>query len=571
MSVLYFDLNEFGAKPNSGEDAQPTATRLVEALNRLDSARPVTVRLHPGRYDFYPEHGFPWRGGLSNHSPGIAGPVAFLLQKRTGFTLEGNGAELRFHGLCFPFALQQVEGCRLGDFTIDFEERGPLQLRIDEIAADYQSLTVTPESGVAVLLRNGSLLSGGRHLPEAPFISFMTFEPNGRLAYRIDDRPFRPERVELLPDSRLRLTMPADELRIGQFLVLRPTARPNPALLFDRCRNVLLENVTLHYSPGIGVLAQASENLRLCNLQVCRRADGAERISTLHADATHFSGCKGVIAVESCRFEGMADDGINVHGTYLKVENAGRTGNSLCCRFAHEASSGFFWGEPGDRIAFLDTRTMRYLSGEYTIRQLRPIPGKDGLPQAFQLECEEPLPELPPHCGVENLTWTPEVEFQNNRVGNNRARGALFSTPRRILCEGNCFDHPHGAAILISGDCNGWFESGACHDVTIRNNRFDNPLTAVYEFCRAVITIEPVIPELEAGNFYHSNIQIIDNEFRYFDRPLLWATSVNGLTFRNNRIIRNREYLSFHPNQREIDCVACRNVKCDIESRQNQL
>ncbi len=33
--------------------------------------------------------------------------------------------------------------------------------------------------------------------------------------------------------------------------------------------------------------------------------------------------------------------------------------------------------------------------------------------------------------GIENLTWTPQVRFAGNTVRNNRARGALFSTPRR--------------------------------------------------------------------------------------------------------------------------------------------
>ncbi|CEN52528.1 hypothetical protein CCAN11_2470038 [Capnocytophaga canimorsus] len=70
--------------------------------------------------------------------------------------------------------------------------------------------------------------------------------------------------------------------------------------------------------------------------------------------------------------------------------------------------------------------------------------------------------------GIENLTWTPEVIFKNNIVRNNRARGALFSTPKKVICEENTFDHTHGTAILLCGDCNGWFETGACREVIIR-------------------------------------------------------------------------------------------------------
>ena len=72
--------------------------------------------------------------------------------------------------------------------------------------------------------------------------------------------------------------------------------------------------------------------------------------------------------------------------------------------------------------------------------------------------------------GIENLTWTPQVRFAGNTVRNNRARGALFSTPRRTVAEDNLFDHTSGTAILLCGDCNGWYETGACRDVLIRRN-----------------------------------------------------------------------------------------------------
>lgn len=77
--------------------------------------------------------------------------------------------------------------------------------------------------------------------------------------------------------------------------------------------------------------------------------------------------------------------------------------------------------------------------------------------------------------GIENLTWTPEVVFANNVIRNNRARGSLFSTPRKTIIENNLFDHTSGAAILLCGDCNGWFETGACRNVLIVEIRFVSP------------------------------------------------------------------------------------------------
>ena len=119
----------------------------------------------------------------------------------------------------------------------------------------------------------------------------------------------------------------------------------------------------------------------------------------------------------------------------------------------------------------------------------------------------------------------------------NRARGALFSTPRRVVCENNLFDHPHGTAILLCGDCNGWYETGACKEVTIRNNTFVNALAGSYQFTNAVISIYPEIPDLDGQeHLFHSGIVVEDNLFEIFDHPLLYAKSTDGIIFRNNKV-----------------------------------
>ena len=132
---------------------------------------------------------------------------------------------------------------------------------------------------------------------------------------------------------------------------------------------------------------------------------------------------------------------------------------------------------------------------------------------------------------------------------NNRSLGSLFSTPKKTVVEKNVFDHTSGTAILLCGDCNGWFETGACHDVQIRNNKFINALTNQFQFTNAVISIYPEIPDLKSQKrYFHSGIVIEDNEFETFDMPILYAKSVDGLVFRNNVIRQNHDYPAFHWN-----------------------
>jgi hypothetical protein len=125
------------------------------------------------------------------------------------------------------------------------------------------------------------------------------------------------------------------------------------------------------------------------------------------------------------------------------------------------------------------------------------------------------------------------------------------------VCEDNLFDHTSGTAILLCGDCNGWYESGAVRDLLIKNNTFVNALTNMFQFTNAVISIYPEIPDLENQvSYFHGGkkdaVVIEKNHFITFDKPLLYAKSVDGLIFRKNKVTRNNDYEPFHWNQQEI-------------------
>jgi hypothetical protein len=309
----------------------------------------------------------------------------------------------------------------------------------------------------------------------------------------------------------------------------------------------------------MGLLAQRCCDIRLNRFNVCLKENDA-RYFTTQADATHFSQCKGMIRSEHGIYEGMMDDAINVHGIYLKVKER-RDDNTLICSYEHNQAWGFAWGDTGDSVCFVKSKTMEMLKDINIIKEIKPY-DKETVKGAksFIITFEDELPKeinADTSFGIENLSWTPEVIFSHNIVRNNRARGALFSSPLRTVCEDNLFDHTSGTAILLCGDCNGWYESGAVRDLLIKNNTFVNALTNMFQFTNAVISIYPEIPDLENQvSYFHGGkkdaVVIEKNHFITFDKPLLYAKSVDGLIFRKNKVTRNNDYEPFHWNQQEI-------------------
>jgi hypothetical protein len=404
-------------------------------------------------------------------------------------------------------------------------------------------------------IENGRLIFVGETYEIAPVAS-MSFREDKRLTYLRRDLSFNPESVTEQSPNILSIKgwYQVNETSTGERFVLRSYYRPTPGIFISECLDTFIENVTVHYAEGMGLLAQMSENITLDGFNVSLRGDDDLRYFTTQADATHFSACKGVIISKNGLYEAMADDAINVHGTYLRITKR-VDDHTIQARYMHPQAWGFKWAEEGDQVQFVESERMELVdNSNNTVTSIKAIdkPTEFGAKE-FEITFSEPLPmEISEEgkFGIENLTWTPEVTFSDNVVRNNRARGALFSTPKRVVCENNLFDHTHGTAILLCGDCNGWFETGACKEVIIRNNHFVNALTANYQFTNAVISIYPEIPNLEdQEKYFHSGIVIEDNTFEMFDSPILYAKSTDGLIFRNNSVIRNNEFEPFHWNK----------------------
>lgn len=554
-----YEISAFGLKANSSKNASPVLQKALAKIKaEYKEGEKVILRFPEGRYEFHEKGAAVREYYISNHDQTNPKKVGIALEDMKNLTLDGQGSEFVFHGRMLPVSLLRSENCLLKNFSIDFENPHIAQVKIVE-NDPQDGIVFEPAPWVDYRIAKDSIFEAygeGWTMRHSWGIAFDG--DTKHLVYNTSDIGCPTKGASEVAPRRIHAPGWKDARLVpGTVVAMRGWGRPTPGIFLSHDVNTTIENVKVHYAEGMGLLAQLCENITLEKFGVCLKGDADPRYFTTQADATHFSGCKGKIVSCNGLYEGMMDDAINVHGTYLKVVKR-VDDRTLVGHYMHGQSWGFEWGCPGDEVQFIRSNTMELVGKQNKIISIRPYDKEqtEGA-REFLITFQEPVDQVineQSGFGIENLTWTPEVLFSGNVIRNNRARGSLFSTPRKTIVENNLFDHTSGAAILLCGDCNGWFETGACRHVIIRKNRFVNALTNLFQFTNAVISIYPEIPDLKGQQQYfhggpEGGIVIEDNEFETFDAPILYAKSVDGLVFRNNTIKLNTEYKPFHPNR----------------------
>ncbi len=445
------------------------------------------VVLAEGTYHFYSESAKKDSFYVSNHDQPNPRTVQLPICGVTNFTLRanGSGAKFIFHGESMGILLRDTKKVTLKNISLDWEVPTISEFKIGT------GWTVKGCYGEAPIrmLWDGATKS---------------IKPN-------TGDSFKPE---LGKD--------------GDYISYRSGRRPEPAICLYRAEKTVLKDVVIHSAHGMGILGQRSADIAIIGGGVYPR-EGS--ICSTTADATHFSNCRGKIVCKGARFTGMMDDAINVHSTCLRIEE--KLGeNKIRCRYVHGQSIGFEVFQPGEALRFIKAETLE--NGPRV--EVTAVEQPDARTAIITLKNGKALAQYEVGDAVENANWQPSVTFTDNYVGCNRARGTLFTTPKPVLVENNTFEHVSGTAILLAGDASGWYESGACQDVTIRGNKFIDCLTSQYQFCTAVITAYPMVRKLDAQKkAYHANITVENNEFKCGNAKLQAWISTDNIVWKNNK------------------------------------
>lgn len=247
-------------------------------------------------------------------------------------------------------------------------------------------------------------------------------------------------------------------------------------ILVAGCSAMRISEVVIRHGSGFCIHEDGGEGGNFYSYSVTYgpKPPGAtaEPLISANADAFHSSGVRHGPTLEGCRFEGMCDDGVPIHGFYALVLAAAKTELVV-------ARGGFF--RSGDPLRLFDQHGA--LLGEANVVSNRlerdyrgpPLP-KGELMRVFgesrdcwRITLDHPLPPATRFCRIS----TPSANgsgytIRRCIIRNHRARGMLLKADHGLV-EDNVIEGSTIAGLIIAPEY-GWNEACYSRDVIVRGN-----------------------------------------------------------------------------------------------------
>ena len=538
------DVTAFGVRPDTNENMTPAVRRLMEACTN----KAAEITFPKGRYDFWPEK----PGGMSG---------AFRIEAARKLRFDGGGSVFVFHGLMNPFKITRSEDVVVRNLSIDWDRPFITQGRIVKVTDEAVDLAINKAQYPFVIEDGRAWFTGEDWKRGVDGYNILYDKTTKEIVYKTRDNPlgmdFNIRAEEIAPGVVRFYGKPKIKPEPGTFISLNHGRYLVTCFDVNRCKDVTLKEITVFHSLSHGVVASRTENLTLDTFNIVA-SEQKERVFSAVADGFHLVHCKGDVVIENCAHTGLGDDFLNTHGRNCVVLKR------LDDRTVHVNRAECT--DAGDEVWLMrkGESQRREVCRVVNVKPVRLAEKGWGQEVSFA----EPLPQdFKAGDFFENKTWNARLTMRHCKVlKRHRARGILVTTPEKVVIEQNLV-RTAGTAILIEGDTDYWFESGANTDVLIRDNVFEDCLSSgcetggKWEWGEAVITITPSHkPDSVESEPYHRNIRVEGNTFKTFDVPLVRARSVRGFAFRKNSVERTNTYVPFAWQKAAFWFDGCREV-----------
>lgn len=455
---------------------------------------------------------------------------AIYLQNRKDIVIDGNGASLIVHGKMTPMLLDHCENITVKNLTIDYACPTMTEFTVLDNNDGIITIRINPDCLFRVdgnkLYWHGELGSNGKpywedlcckDFTQGGHRYAKTFDPETQITKHFNTAQLTFTKIEQLDAHTLRCTLTDRNIKLpaGTVIQTRNIIRDQVGGMFQRCKNLRLENLRVKFMHGLGMIAQFCENMTYKNCDFTPK-NGRTIAST--ADFFHFSGCRGQLVIDGCKARGAQDDFVNVHGTYLQIADVNPDSRTITVRFCNPESWGFQAFAEGDILEFVKWDTL-ISYGNTRVLRFEKLNPTDILLHVSQIPNDIAIGK----DVVENTTWTPDVHILNCDFGPSNGRGILCTTRGKVMIENNRFEKLIGTALLVSGDCNFWFESGHVQEIVFRNNEVISCNYGITHETAPIIQCMPEVTNENSCAFVHGKLVLTGNRFL---KPLYGSHSI---------------------------------------------
>ena len=486
------DARDFGAIPNDGKDDTKALRKAAEYCRNNPG---TTLYIQPGVYRLIDKEAEKleeraYAGELGENVEEVIFTPYYPYAKGLDFSgsvdtqVLAEDVTLLCEGWMEPISIIDAKNFKLSGITIDYLRKPFSQGEVVSIGNGYFDIRFSEERTITT---------------ETPLMRMTFWMPTyNRVAPTV---LYFPER-ELLGDNVVRFHHQIDSSLVGSTACVIHSFHFRPAVLVLDSENTVLENVTIHSQPGMGVVGFDSKDILLKNLSV-KPAPGYYQ--STNTDATHFAACEGVVRFEACYFQGQGDDATNVHGYYQTINHAsGRNAQLQIKARTYTHAQVIDAPRISDVLELVEKKTLKPIKN-YEVRKVKTEYGS--------VVCEVELSEeLPTDCSayyLMNITKLPKFEFENCLVNSHLARGVLVKT-RGVKINNNVFRYCTGTAIHVGAESS-WHEGSHAKDVTITHNMiFGCGSGSGSQAGASGIAVVIEAPDTDKS-FLHDNILIRDN------------------------------------------------------------
>lgn len=357
-------------------------------------------------------------------------------------TIEASGAILMVDGFMEVLSIQNCENITVKGLTID------------HIRKPYTQGVVTDQLGDDWIIELEQPVEEG-----SPFTERYTFNtPDG------EEILLSCEKTKLLdPLHALVHIEPSSACKKGLIFNTWHTFHYRPAILIENAKNVVLEDITIHSQPGMGIVGNRCHNVTLDRLNVVPFE--GQYLST-NTDATHFTSMTGDLVLKDCVFKRQGDDFVNVH-VFFQVVEKDLGDNTYIVREntpagTHAQSLDYF--DAGDILELTSYDTLQIIDTYKVLSCERDFENWN-----CRIVLDHALPSDTEELMLADITRLPSLTVTGCHAENHFARSVLVKT-RSALIENNTFIHTRGPAVEVAAES--WWYEGVCPaNVVIRGNK----------------------------------------------------------------------------------------------------